>query len=351
MRSTQRGSGKELGLKITDIGEFGLISRIAGMLPPHPPGVLVGIGDDVAVLEVSPGGVLLATCDIQVEDVHFRRAWITPYQLGRKVVAINVSDIAAMGGSPAWALVSLALPRDTRVEFVDELYRGMHEEISRAGGAIVGGNVSTIHSRVVIDLFLMGRADPEKVIRREGARVGDRILVTGTLGDSRAGLELIQRPDLKVDSAHARRVLDRHRTPSPRWREGKCLASSGRVHAMVDVSDGVLSDVGHICRASAVGAEIRLSDLPVSDPCREVARAAGKHWEDWALTGGEDYELLFGVAEDQADEVARLVEEETGTPCRCIGRFIPRDEGIFVSAPGKALKKDLSGSRGWDHFR
>lgn len=188
-----------------------------------------------------------------------------------------MSDIAAMGGVPAWALVSLALPQDTDVEFVEELYGGMQEQISEGGGAIVGGNTSAIFLlRMVIDLFLMGKADPEKrIVRRSGAGWG-LVFVTGFLGGSRAGLELMRRPELKVDAFHADPVLERHRTPRPRLREGQCLASSGKVHAMVDVSDGLWSDVGHICRASGVGAEIRLAELPVSDHCIEVARAASK---------------------------------------------------------------------------
>lgn len=348
---TRIGTRHEKSMKVADIGEFGLISRIAGLLPRHSAGVLVGIGDDVAVLEFSPREVLLATCDIQVEEVHFCRSWTTPRQLGRKVVAINVSDIAAMGGVPAWALVSLALPQDTDVEFVEELYGGMQEQISEGGGAIVGGNTSAISCRMVIDLFLMGKADPERIVRRSGARVGDLVFVTGFLGDSMAGLELMRRPELKVDPFHADPVLERQRTPRPRLREGQCLASSGKVHAMVDVSDGLWSDVGHICRASGVGAEIRLAELPVSDHCIEVARAAGKDFREWALTGGEDYELLFAVAADQADEVERMVLNETGTPCRPIGRFVAMERGVVVSTPEKDRFETVCDTRGWDHFR
>jgi len=170
-------------MRVSELGEFGLIERIARFLPTPPSDVVVGIGDDVAVLRTSGPDYLLATCDAQVENVHFIRQSISPYQLGRKIAAINVSDIAAKGGAPAWALVSLALPPDIEVSFVDELYKGMQEQIEKAGAAIVGGNLSKIREELMIDLFLLGKVAPKELVLRSGAREGDLVLVTGTLGD------------------------------------------------------------------------------------------------------------------------------------------------------------------------
>lgn len=337
-------------LKVSDLGEFGLIRRIAASLPLPPGDVLVGIGDDVAVLQTSGEEVLLATCDAQVENVHFIRDRITPYQLGRKTIAINVSDIAAMGGKPAWALVSLALPPDLDVSFVDGLYAGMRDQIGLAGGAVVGGNLSRTRSELVIDLCLLGRADPSRVLLRNGAREGDLVLVTGTLGDSRAGLEILLRPELAVTTEARKDLSERHLTPQPRLAEGQTLARSGMVHAMVDVSDGLAADIGHICNASGVGAEIHEAELPISSACREAALAAGKSAADWALHGGEDYELLFTAASENAAEIRRVLKEETGTCCRVIGEIIGGEASVqILGSDGKRTTAGY-GSGGWDHF-
>jgi thiamine-monophosphate kinase len=337
-------------MKIGDLGEFGLIERITRLLPEAPRDVVLGIGDDVAVLDTSGPNYLLATCDIQVEDVHFRRDIITPRQLGQKVIAINVSDIAAMGGRPRWALVSLGLPGDTSVEFVDELYRGMAEQSQAARMAIVGGNLSKIDGPVVIDLFLLGECAKDRFLCRNAAEVGDALLVTGTLGDSRAGLELLQRPDLEVTKPTHDALLAAHLTPQPRLQEGQLLADSGLIHAMLDVSDGTLGDLRHICEASRVGAAVELIRLPISPACREAAAAAGVSPEDWALGGGEDYQLMFTVAQHNVARVQSLLSDSTGTRAQVIGQVLPATLGISVISPDGS-RHPHSEAGGWDHFR
>lgn len=338
------------GMHIHQLGEFGLIERITHFLPPAPDNVIVGLGDDVAVLRCSTADYLLATCDSQVEQVHFLRKHITPYQLGRKIVAINVSDIAAMGGVPEWALVSLVLPRDTEVAWVDELYRGMREQAAMAAAAIVGGNLSGTQGDVVIDLCLMGRVAPEHMLRRNGAQAGDLIMVTGTLGDSRAGLELIHNAGLRIADQSREAVRQRHLTPQPRLLEGRLLGRSGKVHAMLDVSDGLLSDLDHICQASGVGAELWTEAIPVSTACREVAHEADREALEWALTGGEDYELLFCAAPDSATELQNRLEQETRMACHAIGRITDQSREIqLVLADGSRSRVETTG-RGWDHF-
>jgi len=337
-------------MKISELGEFGLIERIASFLPAARSSVVVGIGDDVAVLQVRHGNYLLATCDIQVENVHFLAGKITPYQLGRKIVAINVSDIAAMGGSPDWALVSLALPKHQQVDFVDDLYRGMQEQIDAAGAAIVGGNISEVPKDVVVDFFLLGNVAPQHLIRRNGAKQGDLIMVTGTLGDSRAGLELVRVQHLLVSDNARRQASQRHLTPRPRLLEGQVLGRCGNVHAMADVSDGLLGDLGHICGASGVGAEIWAEDIPVGNACLEVAAASGKDGQEWAMTGGEDYELLFAAAPHAVQEIAAMLLNETGTSSRVIGRVVSAKDGIRVLlADGRDATRNFQRS-GWDHF-
>ncbi len=349
-RKTPMVSRMPDSMKVKDIGEFGLIGRIASALPPPPSHVVVGVGDDVAVLDGLNGDYLLATVDAQVEGVHFRLETTTPYDLGKKVVAINVSDVAAMGGAPLWALVSLILPAGTQVEFVDELYRGMGEEIQKSGGSIVGGNVSKGHSSVAIDFCLLGSVPKDRVLLRRGAEKGDMIMVTGTLGDSRAGLELLIQDHLDVSRENRARVLERHLTPRPRLREGQKLAQLKKVTAMLDVSDGLLGDLQHLCDASGVGAEIHLEKVPVSAACEEVARAAGADPLMWALTGGEDYELLFTVPAHCVEEVQRALFASTGTLCHPVGVVGAGEDGIQLKDKNGKILSPSHGAKGWDHF-
>jgi len=336
-------------MKIRDLGEFGLINRIARLLPAPPSDVVVGIGDDVAVLQARQDKYLLATCDIQIENVHFLADRITPYQLGRRIVAINVSDIAAMGGSPDWALVSLALPKHQQITFVDDLYRGMQEQMEAAAASIVGGNISGAKD-IVIDFFLLGNVAPQHLIRRNGARQGDLIMVTGTLGDSRAGLELIRGRRADVSENAHKVAIQRHLTPRPRLLQGQMLGHCGKVHAMADVSDGLLGDLRHICEASRVGAELRAQDIPVGDACLEVAAALGTDGLEWALSGGEDYELLFTAAPEAVQEIESMLLHETGVSSRVIGRVVSAADGIRVLlADGRDATLDYQRS-GWDHF-
>ncbi len=336
-------------MRVSELGEFGLIARIAEMVGQPGGDVVVGIGDDAAVVRTGGEKYLVATCDILVEGVHFLREGITPRQLGRKAVAINLSDIASMGGVPRQLWVSLVLPQDAEVEYVDALYQGMREETSRWGVDIVGGNIARSPWGLVVDTFLAGEVEPECLLLRSGARVGDLVLVTGHVGDSAAGLALVLDPAASCDEVHARRVLEAHLTPTPRLREGRAIAKSGLATAMIDVSDGTLADLGHICERSGVGARLWADRLPLSDAARAVAEALGKDPLEWALSGGEDYELLFTAPPDKAKELAALVRQETGTSVTAIGEIVPAEEGIkVVRESGEVLSLECGG---WNHFR
>jgi len=338
-------------LKVKNIGEFGLIDRIARLLPCSSPEVVVGIGDDVAVLKSPTSDYLLATCDCQVESVHFLKDVITPHQLGRRIVAINVSDIAAMGGEPTWGLVSLVLPEETEVDYIESLYEGMRSAFDELGGVVVGGNVSRSPDRLMIDFFLLGRVAPDRLVLRSGARAGDLVLVTGHLGDSRAGFECMRQPQLDISREDRNFLLARHLTPRPRLKEGQLLASTGSVHAMADVSDGLAADLGHICSASGRGARIFAAEIPVSDACRRAAEAAGADAARWAMTGGEDYELVFTTSPGEAPKLQQILEEAGGTPVHIVAEILEDPKRMeMVTAHGE-IQPCPTSEGGWDHFR
>ncbi|HID87948.1 MAG TPA: thiamine-phosphate kinase [Anaerolineae bacterium] len=344
-------------MRISDIGEFGLIDRISRALPSLGPDVVVGVGDDVAVLHPprSPRRrgegerLLLATCDIQLEGAHFLQDRITPTQLGRKALAINLSDIAAMGGTPTYALISLGLPPETEVAYVDELYAGLRAEAEAAGVAIVGGNMSRSPLGLVVDIFLLGEVASEHLMLRSGARPGDAVLVTGTLGDAAAGLALLLDDTLRPDEAHAARVKAAFLTPTPRLAEGQAIARIGLATAMIDLSDGLASDAGHICERSGVGVRIWAERLPVSSAAQAVAALAGRDPLEWALAGGEDYELCFTAPPEAVEPLTAAVVEATGTPVTTVGEIVPASEGrVLVQADGRTMPLEAAG---WDHFR
>lgn len=335
-------------MNISELGEFPLIERIGRRLPPYRNDVRVGVGDDAAVLEWDSDTYQLATCDIQVEGVHFLPESITPYQLGRRAAAINLSDIAAKGGIPQHCLVSLALRAELEVSWIESLYDGLREEIAGYGADIVGGNVSKTEGPIVVDLFLLGEVSREEVLLRSGASPGDVVLVTGWLGEGSAGLALVQQPDLPVAKEEGEQLLGAYLTPTPRVSEGRAIAQSRWATAMIDVSDGLSSDVGHICDQSGVGVRVWADRVPISGPTRRVAQLTGQ--VDWALAvqGGEDYELCFTVPQKAAQELAAEVEEATGTTVTCIGEVLPAEAGRWIQLPdgGEVLLK----RGGWDHF-
>ncbi|MGC9195238.1 MAG: thiamine-phosphate kinase [Syntrophobacteraceae bacterium] len=332
---------------VGQIGEFALIDRIAAILPQSAAGVVKGIGDDVAVLDTSGPQYLIATCDTQVEGVHFIREVITAYQLGRRLAAINISDIAAAGGEPRWALVSLAIPKDIEVGYVEELYRGMGEQLELAGASVVGGNLSRIDSGLVLDLTLLGLVAPGHLMARSTAQSGDAVMLTGSVGESRAGLELIRRPKLVLSASAQKKLLDRHLCPQPRLSQGRLLARSGLVTSMIDVSDGVLSDLLHVCNSSGKGAEIDASGLHLSPDLCEAALAADADPLQWALSGGEDYELMFTTAPGAVQDIQKMLLEKTGVSCSQIGKITPGGGVSLRLADGSLV---LPGLKGWDHF-
>ncbi len=335
-------------MNVREVGEFGLIERLARIVGVERPDVVVGIGDDVAVLDVGGPDWLLATVDCQIEDVHFLRHAIPPDQLGRRALAVNLSDIAAVGGRPHFALVSLALPDHIEVEWVEALYGGLRQEGERAGVAVVGGNISRSPDGAFIDITVLGRVCREHLLRRSGARPGDVVLVTGTLGDAAAGLRLLLNPEVEVDPAVRQVLLGRLFTPTPRLREAEAIVHTGGATAMIDISDGLSSDVGHICEASRVGVRLWAERLPLSGEARHAARLLGVPAWELALVGGEDYELCLTARPEAADALIAAVAAATGTPLTPVGEVVPPEAGRRLVLPDG--QEALLEPRGWRHF-
>ena len=334
------------------LGERGLIRRIRRTgVAAGASDVEVGIGDDTAVLRVPAGHRLLATTDLVIEDVHFRRASATPADIGWKALAVNLSDIAAMGGVPRWALVALAVPADTEVEAVDAFYAGMEDAAAPHDVSVVGGDTSASPGGWMINVTLLG-VHPGLPRLRSQARPGDAVAVTGSLGASAAGLFALE---LGVDRVRGRgldpdglaEITRAHLRPRARVAEGRWLGQAPGVHAMIDCSDGLATDLGHICRESGVGARIRLDRVPVSPAALEAGHALGQDSQAWAVGGGEDYEMLLTCDPEAADRLGRGLPDATGTTLTVIGRIEgPVGDVVFVDADGAPVT--LRG--GYEHF-
>ncbi len=332
---------------LADLGEFGVIARLTQHWTTRPD-VLRGVGDDAAVLDVgNPAEVLLATCDAQVAGVHFDVTTATPHEIGRRALAVNISDIAAMGGTPRFALISLLLPPDLAMEMLTEIYAGLEEEATRFAVALVGGNISRADT-LALDITLLGMASRDHLLLRDAALPGDVLLVTGTLGAAAAGLRLMQDSGIAA-RAHAEvaaPLLAAQRTPAPRVAAGQWLAAQG-VRAGIDLSDGLAADLAHLCAASGVGAELDVATFPILPATRVFADVAGVDARDLALYGGEDYELLVAAPPDLAARIIAGADAAIGVPVTAIGRILA-EPGLFRR---DAETRAPLEPRGWDHLR
>lgn len=314
-------------MKIKDIGgEFALIKRITKKAKDK--NVLVGIGDDASVIKVKDK-YLVITTDTLVEDDHFSLKWFTPKQVGMKAIEINVSDVAAMGALPKYALVSLVLRRDIDVRFVDGLYKGIWASGKKYGVDVVGGNI-THGKQIMIDVDMIGVVKKENLCLRSSAKPKDFILVSGDLGKSAAGLNLF------LNKIKGHDIIKKaHLEPKAKFHKVKKFLK--HINAMIDVSDGLASEVERICEQSNVGAIIFKDNIPIADETIKAASAAGKDPYDYALYGGEDFELVYTVSEKNLSKVKGFLVGE-----------ITKKKGIRIYSKGKErlLKK-----HGYDHFK
>ena len=337
---------------LRSLGEFGLIERLTAGAADAGEGVVLGVGDDCAVVDDGAGDLLLLTTDLMAEGVHFLIG-VDPVELGDKLLSVNLSDVAAMGGVPRHAVLAVAIPAELGVAFLDGLYRGLLRRAARHGVTLVGGDTTRSRSGLVLSLALTGRAERGRVLLRAAARPGDRVLVSGTLGDAAAGLELLdaggeeRMPAGGLTAADATFLRRRHALPEPRVDLGPALAALDGVHAAIDLSDGLASDLRHVCNRSGVGALIEVDRLPLSGPLRRYASTAGIDAFDLAVGGGEDYELCV-TADAAIVGAMRLVAASRGTTLTDVGEIVRGEPSIrWIAGDGSDVDPVASG---WDHF-
>jgi len=333
-------------VKLSDLGEFGFINRISRRYPAKRASVLKGIGDDAAVLALSENSVVLLSTDQLIEGYHFRLDMTNGWELGWKALAVNLSDIAAMGGAPVGFTVSLGIPtHKISVEFLDDFYEGATTLGNAFGVELLGGDTSQGGERLIIAVSIIGEAAKGKVIYRDGGKAGDIVYVTGFLGDAALGLNLLERG---VNKNEIENILKPYLCPTPRVREGRLLAERSIAHAMIDISDGLLADLHHLARQSGIGAELDLPLVPLSAALKESAIRYGLDPLSLALGGGDDYELLFCASPEKSEALDQLRDELT-CPVTPIGKLSGEVDGIMV--------KDDKGCRrkaqpcGYDHFK
>ncbi|MBN1222762.1 MAG: thiamine-phosphate kinase [Candidatus Aminicenantes bacterium] len=337
--------------RISDIGEFGLIDRIHKLLQKEGirnTGVALDMGDDAASILPRAGYELLITCDVLVEDRHYLPGHTGPYDLGRRAMTVNISDIGAMGGLPLYALVSLGLKGNTPVREVERMYQGFLRELNPFEASIIGGNLTSVETAGFIDITLIGEVRIGKCVRRSTAKTGDVILVTGYPGQAAAGLQLLRRSK-RTEKLDDHPLVRAYKTPTHRAREGHAVAQTGAVHAMIDTSDGLLADLGHICKESGVGAVLNQEELPLAKELRLVAQHFERDPYELILEDSDDYELIITCPEDRANEIVSTIAAVSDAPVTEVGRIYEPEKGILLKSPNGSLRR--LALRGWDHFK
>ncbi len=336
----QRGGNN---VRLKTIGEAGVLAAIGRIVATADSTVTVGIGDDAAILRPSAHRQLVVTTDMLLENVHFKLSYATAYDIGWKAMAVNLSDIAAMGGVPRYAVISLALRPDLQLRWIEDLYRGLREVGAEFGVSIVGGNLARTPGPMVIDVTAIGEVEAARIVRRTGAKTGDLLMVTGTLGASAAGRHALEQGLAEQYES----VTVAHLRPHPRVHEGRLAAHSGWASVMIDLSDGLATDLWRLCEANNLGVRVDGASLPISAPTRDAAERLGVDVFDLAAYGGEDYELLIAASPAHADALAKRLRDEVGTPATMIGEFVDLSQGHHFEHQGKMVVLE---PRGWDHF-
>lgn len=319
-----------------------MIEKLRRKIKQRSKNIKIGIGDDCAVITGS-GRNMLFTTDILIENIHFDLKYFSPEILGEKAIAVNLSDIAAMGGAPLYILISLGIPVSTRVKFIEKLYEGFESMADKYSCSIIGGDISSSYSGLIINITIIGDVKKNAYTSRAGARIKDKIFLTGTVGDSAAGLELLKRGK-KIKN----KLTEKHLSPKPRLKEGKILAEETGVSSMIDISDGLFSDLKRICEESKCGAKIYMDKIPISRSLHQWEKPINNDIFDYALYGGEDYELLFTVGEKKIKNLQKRWQKMK-IPITCIGEISSKKNSITLVYPGGKEKPIFK--TGYDHFK
>jgi thiamine-monophosphate kinase len=317
------------------LAEKAIIARIRRLAKLRG-GILAGIGDDCAVLGLLPGQEVLVTTDFSLEGIHFRREWHPAESVGHRCLTRGLSDIAAMGGDPRAAFLSLALPRELPQAWVDGFLRGLLKLAGRFGVGLAGGDTAESPNGVLADIVVLGSVPKGKAILRSGARPGDRVYVSGELGGSAAALRrMVENPKRKLKPAG----FPKHFFPEPRVQLGRFLREKGLASSMIDVSDGLSTDLAHICEESGVGAEVQAGAIPLA----AIGKPANRVDLQLALHGGEDYELLF-----TAPAGKRVPARIAGVSITLIGNITRSRKIVLRNEDGASHELH---PLGWEHFK
>jgi len=331
------------------IGEHELIQSLSRLLrakKSRTRGVVVGVGDDTAVIRPRSGEDLLITTDALIEGRHFLREWFSGTELGWRLAAVNLSDIAAMGGKPLYGLLSLGIPDDVGTDYVKGFELGVRDHLAKYGASIIGGNISGTDGPLVCDFTLVGAVPTGKAWRRRCKPGRDAIVIVGNIGEARAGLHMVglDKPKRPFQS-----LVRAYKRPKPLLEASELLRGEKGIHGMIDVSDGVSSDLIHICRASNAGCEVDLGQIPLSKTLQEFCIEHGKVALQLALHGGEDYALIVSVDSKRADTVVRAIRDKAGVPAARVGSFTT-GKGVYTLIGSRGRRMPLV-PKGWDHLR
>jgi len=326
------------------VGEFGFIRKIQEKFGVSRFPVIQGIGDDAAILRQQSGQDLLASTDLLVEGIHFNLSCHRLKDIGYRAAVANLSDIAAMGGKPEALLIGIAIPPAFTLPDLKTFYDGLMEPCRQHDVMLMGGDTSASQSQLFLSITVFGSIKQGRSLRRSGAKISDLIYVTGSLGDSLAGLRLLQNPvhtGPSYDRKKKRRdriLTQRHLRPTPRVDVGQFLVQSQLAHAAIDLSDGFSGDLRHICQASRVGAEIWTQDIPISPECRSLAQDLHEPPLDLALQGGEDYELLFTAPANRRQKI-EAISHSLKVPITCIGEIRSQRYGVRLKLEDGSSRK------------
>lgn len=334
-------------MNLTQIGEFGFIKKISRDCLIRPDNIVKAIGDDAAAFQTDPEQLTLMTTDLLVERIHFLRDAISGFDLGYKALAVNLSDIAAMGGTAREAFVSIAIPDNCQLDYLEGIYDGIKNLAAEFDVNILGGDTTRSKIDLIINIVVQGIVAQAELLCRDAARPADVIFSTGFLGDSKAGLHLILN-QIPADNVGLESLLIAHRVPQPHLREGRFLARQPGVHAAIDISDGLSSDLGHIAEESRVGARLYADKIPISQNLQDFCARFNSDPVDYALSGGEDYTLLCTVSPDRSAAIARAFEQKFRRPLFAVGE-ITADKQITLVYPDGRIRPIAP--TGWDHFK